>query len=175
MNKKPAKKISPKDHQKWQCIKPEQMKCDVQYALSINPCYQPNDYKSVNPEIEWQKCLFQKLATLQYCVINANMEISVGSRLHLHGYIAIKDIIEFFYKDIPRLRSIGSYEIDEINDEEIWKDYISKLKNHMEKWCAKYSLKYNYCDMNKHEMLFPKCLVIDKIKYKEHKKEAKEF
>lgn len=142
------------------------MKCNVQYALSINPCLQPNDYKSVNPEMEWQKCLYQRLASLQYCVINANMEISVGSRLHLHGYIVIKDIIDFVYKDIPLLRSIGSYEIDEIKDDDIWKEYVCKLKGIMERWCVKNNLQYNYCDMNKHEMLFPKCIIIEKVKYK---------
>lgn len=133
---------------KFKCIKPEQVIPDMNYAFSYNPEEQPTPQRFYNITLNcfesWSQKIYEIFATLRYCEIETYMEISKNGRLHFHGYIRISDIPKFFFYDIKKLRHHGTYEIDEINDEDTWIDYCVKQREYMTDFCIENCMEYIY-------------------------------
>lgn len=97
------------------------------YAITINPQKQYYNkgylrYSDVMQEIT--KLLNQYIGEIEYFMY---MEVSKLGRLHFHGYIKYKKDLDLVYMTlIPDLVDKYSFEIDYINDPDIWAEYISK-------------------------------------------------
>lgn len=138
MNRKP-------DSRRWKMIKPEDIDKGYTYAFTFNPEIQPehNGYKEkLDNFVKFDKSMTTLLGTMRHADVKVYMEISQAGRLHYHGYIMINDIVDFCFYDLDNLKKNGSYEIDFINDKEIWEEYVTKQRDIMEKWCVKKGLTY---------------------------------
>lgn len=138
------RKIHPKA--KYSCIPPECVKTDELYTFSFNPEEQPlfeKFYKmKLNNLKDWSQQMYNILISLKYAEVECVLECSRQGRLHYHGWIMIKDPIEFYLKDLKKLKHYGTYEIDYIKDDEVWSTYVYKQMKHMKSFCDKYDMIY---------------------------------
>ena len=141
---KPLPKYAKASNGLYKGLKPEDVCSSVVYAISINPKSQPLQTNlgkmKLNCINDWyNKEVIRSLNRLCHCRLSLSMEMSQGSRLHFHGTVIINDneIIDFYFHDLPLLRAHGSYEMDTIEDNKIWKTYCNKQKNIMNIWCKK--------------------------------------
>lgn len=143
-------------NQKFQTVKPEDVNATTVYAFTLSPVDQPLQTNLGKIQLaavrQWSEKLFTNIRRLSNCTINANLEISGGGRLHIHGLIRIDNIACFYFHDIPLLKSYGTYEIDTIKDPEVWQQYMIKQKSFMAPWCAKEDISYDY--VNQKSILF---------------------
>lgn len=132
---------------KFQCLSPEDVKEDVLYSFSYNPEEQPlfeKFYKmKLNNLSDWSNHMKDILTTLHFCNISVFQELSRKGRFHFHGYIKINKILEFYIHDLAKLRHYGTYEIDKINNEDVWETYIHKQERIMKKYCQTHDMFYN--------------------------------
>lgn len=133
---------------KFKVIKPEDCVIDTLYSFSYNPEEQPDIQRFYNIRLNefesWSQRVYEVFASLRYSHIRTYMEISRSGRLHFHGYIKIKDIVQFYFYDLRKLKHYGTFEIDFINDPLKWDLYIKKQKEMMEPFCKKNSMLYEY-------------------------------
>lgn len=135
------------NHQKYSCIKPEDVLEGVEYSFSFNPEDQPHFDRFYNMKLNtlsnWSDNQFDILTSLKYCTVNVYLEISSKARFHYHGVIKIHHIPNFYIHDLAKVRNYGTYEIDYIKDIEVWTSYVTKQKHIMEDYCNKHNMKYN--------------------------------
>lgn len=122
-------------------ISPEDLILNVDLAFTFNPNFTPYDdhildMKTYNNE------LVEVFTKLKYCKIKLVHEISCMGKFHLHGYIQISDRIRFYTTDLQMLKQHGVFEIDTINDKEIWKQYVYKLSTDMKEFCKTEKVPY---------------------------------
>lgn len=131
---------------KYSCIKPEDCYTGVLYSFSINPQEQPEFqcfYRmKLNTLRDWSQQFEDKMSKVHYCEYTLTCEIGSGGRLHYHGYIKINNIVKFYLHDLRYLKELGTYEIDKIEDKEVWNIYVEKQKRFMEKYCKENDIKY---------------------------------
>lgn len=123
---------------------PEEMKVNLGYAFTYNPEVQPLSPKFTLDLITWHNGMDNIFKDLKHCTVKLILEISSGTRWHYHGWITIKDIMKFFIYDLPVLRENGSYEIDHLNDTEVWRKYCLKQEDLMKDICIEYGIPYTY-------------------------------
>lgn len=138
----------PKYQPRWQLPAPEEVAIDTLYAFSLSPqCgpasnllggFQLRSFKNYQVE------LWAKLDKLKYCQVNAVHELSRLARWHMHGYIMIDKIIEFYLFDLPILKDIGTFEIDTIADEVKWETYVYKQMTLLKPFCDANRMEYQY-------------------------------
>lgn len=69
-----------------------------------------------------------------------------GPRFHIHGIVIFHDVIKYYLDIYTQLLNVGLFEIDTIEDMEVWRTYITKDKPTMQKYIK--SLNYKH-------MLYP--------------------
>lgn len=107
----------------------------VRYALTLSPSMQYDDpqYSKVRAHKETYYAITHFVHLLRdTCSILLVPEISKAGRWHYHGLLNIKNTYSFHAEVLPRLRGICKYEIDVINDPDIWKEYMYKDRKYME-------------------------------------------
>lgn len=63
----------------------------------------------------------------EYANFEAYIEVSKGGRLHIHGtFYDVSDLLEFFMRVPFILGEHASYELDKVNDPDVWEGYITK-------------------------------------------------
>lgn len=93
------------------------------YAFTVNPAEQYfGDTERFKKVI---RLIRSKLSSPAY-EYKLYCELSPSGRIHGHGYIWIYKPLDFVMFDIPYIDRFMNIEIDIINDEEIWEDYIHK-------------------------------------------------
>lgn len=131
---------------KYSCVKPEDVKEGQWYSFSYNPQTQPlfeRFYKvKLNTLEQWSQEHVKLFTTLRHCKVSVALEISQKGRFHYHGYIKILSNPEFYLTDLARLRDNGTYEIDFINDELKWIQYVLKQEHNMANYCKKHDMCY---------------------------------
>lgn len=131
---------------KHKCIPLEEMKPGGLYTLTFNPEEQPLVERFYNIKLNtlsgWSNLNEERLTTLRYAEIDIVTEISSKGRLHYHGYIYILDPVNFIFYDLRKLKHYGTYEIDHINNEDVWRTYVYKQQEYMEKWCKLNDMSY---------------------------------
>lgn len=135
-----------RNHQKYSCVKPENMYIDKLYTFSYNPEDQPlfeRFYKmKLNNLSDWSnQC--REILKLKYASVDVVLEISSKGRFHYHGYIVVNNIPLFIIHDLAKLRHYGTYEIDEITDEEVWRTYVYKQQRFMQSYADRNNMIYN--------------------------------
>lgn len=109
-------------------LKLETIKLNTWYTLNLNPVDPPigcdiNDDK-FNMFYGHTYKFFQ---SLKYSKIILYIELSPTGRIHFHGTVCpLRSVIGFTLHDIPIFEKFGTYKIDTISDESIWKTYITK-------------------------------------------------
>lgn len=128
-----------------QMPKPDMVNMDDLYSFSYNPEVQPEQDSlgrvHYNVYSRFEKRIEKTLRKLLYCDFKLFMDISQNGRLHYHGYIRIRDRINFYFHDIPIMKRNSSFEIDTIGDVVLWDQYCQKMPD-MVTWCNKNDLKY---------------------------------
>lgn len=136
--------VSP--HQKYSCIKPEDIECGKEYSFSFNPEDQPKFERFYNMKLNTLRTFSEEnekiFHLLRYCDVKVYLEISSKGRFHYHGYIKIEHIPKFIIHDLAKLRSVGTYEIDMIKSPETWWQYVSKQRHFMLDYAKQNDMKY---------------------------------
>lgn len=133
---------------KYEIVKPEDVRVNTRYTFSFNPEEQPKPQRFYNITLtlfsSWSEKNIELFKSMKYAKIETYMEISKNSRLHYHGYIKILDIVNFYFFEVPKLKHYGTFEIDFISDPMTWDLYCKKQKDEMEKFCNKNNMLYHY-------------------------------
>lgn len=109
---------------RWSCIKPEDMVVSQGYSITMNPKEQYFGKWSRVTKCKSDLC--KLFSPFSCCSAEVYMEVSSGGRIHFHGVIKIKEIMEFYLFALPELQEYGTLEIDKINNPEIWEAYCTK-------------------------------------------------
>lgn len=123
---------------------PEEMIVNRKYAFTFNPEKQPLNPNFKLDLITWHNGIDNIFKSLKYCHVVLQPELSSGCRWHYHGYIEINDIMMFYIYDLNHIRQSGSYEIDTIENEITWVNYVCKQSELMKPICKKYGIPYTY-------------------------------
>lgn len=114
-----------RNEKKHQGLKMEDIKLSTCYAVTLSP---PDNRGLVSRRI-WNiqtptKILEENIdkhvqifKSLKYCELELNPELSPKGRLHYHGVIIIKDVLNFYYHDLHILNETMSYEIDTLSED----------------------------------------------------------
>lgn len=131
---------------------------DELLAFSLSPkCSHDveNDYienlgiKQREPSIWAKKIMCELKDKIHYCdFVNIHVEASSKGRLHLHGWIIVKDVLNFYCQDMPRLQYIGTYCIKQIfnvegaphklTSNQVWERYMEKQSSYWKPYFQKY-------------------------------------
>lgn len=114
----------------------ELFKLKTFHCISINP----DDGHQYFEEKDWRKRLdlFKTNQAiilnriLQPCKYILNIEVSEQGRLHWHGYIKVMhvdDLKRLYLTQIIKLKSMATYEVDTIKDDDVWHTYCNKQKD----------------------------------------------
>jgi len=125
---KPRKPKAALDQGSYTCLPPEDVKTDVKYAVSLNPC---DDCQYWNVDDRYKKFLakfFTCMRETKYAKYILYPEMSSKGRLHFHGTIEIFDVLNFYLYDLSVLRLFCQYEIDTIQCATTWEKYCTKGK-----------------------------------------------
>lgn len=132
----------------WQLLPPEVIEVDKLYTFNFNPRYvigaDSDDYKGITwvDMKSFYNATVKVLNNLNHCEVSIVPEASPQGKLHYHGTIKIKDILNFYLLDLPHIKHYGSLEIDEINDSVKWDTYCSKQEKIMKIFCDKHGTPY---------------------------------
>lgn len=103
--------------------KPEDLVLDRCYTFTYNPEQQyVGDVERLKKVVRH----FRNKMNFSCLSYKVYLELSGNGRIHFHGYIKIKEIKEFYLFAVGTMCAHASTEIDIINDDEIWYDYITK-------------------------------------------------
>lgn len=138
------------------CISPEDVIVNTEYAFTFNPSFTPYGSGNRIHLSTYYNELVDVFKSLKYCQIRLYHEISSKGKFHLHGYIKIIDVMDFYILDLPILRKEGTYEIDVINDDDVWKKYVLKGLHIMEPYCKKHKMPYELCNYDGYKILYVK-------------------
>lgn len=142
-----------------------------QLAFTISPKRLTMIGHNISPFGEpanWCKqVIFDLIEQTKFCDYeDIHVEVSSKGRLHLHGYITLRNKLFFYTHDLPALAEIGTYCIkklflneDETKDDEgvaKWDSYIGKQFDTWKLYFTKYSWNYpNKLDKMKFPFNFP--------------------
>lgn len=142
MTKKPLKPngYAGYNNRPHKCPSPEDMP-DELMAFTFNPNFTPWDDKIMDMAT-YSNELVEVFRQLKYCKIKLYHEISCSGKWHLHGYIQIDNKMKFVLFDYKILQENGVFEIDYINDSQIWKEYVYKQKELMLELLKDYKIPY---------------------------------
>lgn len=126
-------------------LEPEKVAVDTWYTLSINLDPKLKHNHIIDGKHVINKGMFDRLQTekaIIYDIINTINspkyalfpELSRTGRLHWHGVIRFNTELEigiFYFRALPLLLKVANIEIDEVNDLELWKDYMMKGEGYM--------------------------------------------
>lgn len=112
-------------------IDPEEIDVGTVYALSINPEQNYDDMKNSN-YLKRDECVAEYivkwfthgLTLFDYILFPE----SKNGRIHFHGYIKIKDPLDFELFVLPIWKSISTYCIKKIDDKKVWFEYCTKQR-----------------------------------------------
>lgn len=120
----------------------EAVNTETDYAITINPCDKHQFFKD-NHRIgtfmeDIHRILYNSSKVYKYRLY---LEVSPKGRLHWHGYIKIKDPIQFYLYSVPHMLALSTVVIKPIDDSEVWYNYCNKqlvlhtecLSNHFTK------------------------------------------
>lgn len=117
-----------KDSYKQPILAPEEVTTDGWYTFNVNPAEQ---YSYEEPIKRWNDVykLIQTLITdmNQCALIEGTLEVSRNGRIHMHGYLQFKDIIDFYLR-LPKMLSKCTIKLDYITDYDKWEAYCTKQK-----------------------------------------------
>lgn len=109
--------------------KMETMLSNVFYSISMNP---ENQYDNIKNSSYLKRDEYVIETMCKNLVVQEEVfdyyllpECQNG-RIHFHGYVLIKDILKFDMLVLPFWKQLCTYEIDCINDPEIWYKYVTK-------------------------------------------------
>lgn len=108
---------------------PEDIDIELPYTFTFNPCDGRQYYYDadrVETFMEYWRTLFDSM--FDDIEIDVHLEVSKLGRLHFHGIIKFKNLLNFYLKDIIKLKNEGTLEIDTIEDGEVWEEYCTKQK-----------------------------------------------
>lgn len=125
---------------------PEEIDTECLYSFSLSPEVQPegntvgrftlNSFKTYSHDIE------KRMSELHNCEYELVHEISRQGRWHFHGYISIKNVMLFYLYDLPKIKHIGTFEIDTIGDVTKWHDYVYKQSVIMRRFALQEGFNY---------------------------------
>lgn len=118
----------------WEINDPSEVKLNVWYALTINPCdkYQFINHKNrVNEFYKQNKMILYNFIPVDI-VWDLNQEICKSGRLHFHGRIKFASFTEVsdFFTNMMKLRQYSNLKFKNIDDNERWFEYCLK-QSHM--------------------------------------------
>lgn len=109
-------------------VSPELLTSGQKLAITVNPsdCFQwfesPEDRFSLVTDYVYK--LFKGIPNL---TLELYPEVSSKGRIHFHGYIGIKDIMNFYIMFVPLLIGRNHIEIDTLSqDQKVYETYIKK-------------------------------------------------
>jgi hypothetical protein len=106
---------------------PEDIIPGTLYTFNINPKYEYASISSMRTSMMKQLSEVTKTPDNQRtCTYYFHIEFSSTGRLHLHGVVKIHRVIDFYLYTLRKLQSISTYEIDTIQDYNIWSTYCTK-------------------------------------------------
>lgn len=120
------------DHKRNLNLKYEDMEDDYRYSITLNPedAYQFWDMPDRLALFEKHHLNhLKKLAIhdrINVCVFDLHLELSPAGRLHYHGYLRMLNKKTFYLYTLHKLAKQYQYEIDVINDPQVWDDYVNK-------------------------------------------------
>lgn len=130
----------------YSCIDVEDIVPETPYTFTFNPNDQrqfwEDQYRFKNFMTQLKKDFY---FLKEVCRIKGFVEISKGGRLHFHGCIRFKevlDIFSFFLNKVHTLQRYGTYEIDTLQDSTKWNEYVAKQSRF-------YPKNVNYIDTEK--------------------------
>lgn len=95
------------------------------FALTWVP--DPKRYKTKDPYKQYQTCLtYLRMASKVFEEYSFIPELTLDGNVHIHGYYLVKDMIKFFRKFLPMLKSCGFIKIKPITTMHDWQAYMMK-------------------------------------------------
>lgn len=149
---------------------PEDIDINTVMSFTYNPNFTPYDNTVIDMKT-YNNDLVEVFTLLKHCKIRLVHEISSMGKFHLHGYILILHKIKFYTMDLQILKQHGVFEIDFINDADIWKKYVYKLQDDMKQHCKEYGCPY---ELNTIDDKLYMCKIDPLNKMKKSKKEEPE-
>lgn len=120
---------------KAQILAPEEVGTEGWYTFNLNPLRQHISYA---PRKRWNEVYKDIQQTISKFIdeaeIEGNVEVSRKGRIHMHGYIKFKNIIDFYLK-LPSILADNHIEIDTIADMKTWEIYCTKQQT-INKYCT---------------------------------------
>lgn len=117
-------------------LKPEEVYIGKLYAISVNPVAQPQIGRCLSFK-EWYDSMEHLFRDV--CIASEfrlYVEISPMGRFHFHGWMCVKNIMNFYIYDVKTLTREQTCVIKEIEDPEVWEEYILKqqglIQNYLE-------------------------------------------
>lgn len=85
---------------------------------------------------------FKLINNLYSLHIKLMPEASPTGRIHYHGTLIIRNIMNFVLIDMPKLQQAGTYYIAEITDPKDWAKYCLKQLTLFQPYCEKNKIRY---------------------------------
>lgn len=154
----------------WKLLSPEDVIIDHYYTFNFNPRYlvgqDSDDYNGLSwvDMKSFHNLTCKVLNELKHCEIEAVPEASSQGKIHYHGKIKIKHILNFYLLDLPHIKHYGSVEIDTIKDMSVWDAYMLKQEKIMKEFCIFHGVPYRL--QKEQNKLIEKVKVINIIKDK---------
>lgn len=134
----------PKSDNGSKLVSPENIVVGQQYALTVNPddahqfFDQPKD--RIYLVLDYIYTFFSNINCVS---TKLYPEVSSKGRIHVHGYIRIHRVIEFYTVFVPTLLAHNHIELDTVSDENgVYEKYIKKLQPQMQ-FCTSANTKIN--------------------------------
>lgn len=128
--------MTPPSNDKWKCPSPDKIELNTKYTCTFNPDDSHQYFGAEDRHIKFHNWVRNYFINALSCEsLTLHVEISGGSRLHVHGVISWKtkkQVREFFLYDIHVLRKKFTYEIDTIKDNKEWMTYCTKQNSLLE-------------------------------------------
>lgn len=122
----------PKKDNGSKLMKYEDIKDNVEYAITWNPIFTTDNNKRWQLPIDQFKDWIQKyFCNLQYCTLVVNIEFAPCGRLHMHGTISILNKFDWVQHDLPMFTEYNTtitpiQELLDTKKYKNWKEYINK-------------------------------------------------
>lgn len=108
-----------------QLLKLEEIRRHTGYAFTVNLA-DPYQYWKDPERMEKSIRYLKKLLSSQHYEYKLYIEVSCSGRIHGHGYIWIHDPYNFCLFDVQNLTERATIVIKEVDNLEVWEDYIIK-------------------------------------------------
>lgn len=119
----------------FKCLKPEETSVGIKYSFTYNLSDDwlpfPDDTLNHAKMVQWFDSVKGILEGLKGCGVTMYPEFSQRGRLHFHALLVITSKHKFFLHDVNYLMGHGNFEMDTINDPQIWDLYCRKNQEDM--------------------------------------------